>query len=1062
MALKFYLYSIDNQHEIHCDTNSTFTEIAGVFDLGSMLLEWNECKHAIFPNTPFFIVDTETNEKWSFIINQDNVEVVRKTSPVKYLHTLTLSQSIHKINNVPVRNSNFQQPLSYQKKIRKRTFFAGLCDGGTTSRYCLPNMELDYVNNSSNYVKANYTNDLRERGLKVTSAVINTKAVITTFRDVVQKDEPITPGNPYGHYIEVKTWQNKYLNNNVSSVTFEIVNADNENDKLTITLNSNQLYKDYFLPSNQASWLSGKRFYIRLIVGTLTRMDGGIPDTQSSGQAVQVGGYFTIDLTINTYRYTLWDVLDTLNKQCKKEYNGSSYSDFYTMPDKTTGQGLELDSIIAPEFNFNGMDLYECVAKVMSFIDAFPVLDENGILGFQYLNDLSEDVIEDLEMSDVKTTLNEENFTNKLATTYQNGKLNRSITYPSKSLFIHPATSGYGVPNRNDWYFFVSKPIDYIDKFSVILHGNLDQTCGIEVHQRFNTLGGQQSQQDRYEFKVLLVGERSIYADATDPVEIDLTSQTFSQELYNTLPDGHTYDSTQNINNTLYYEKGSNRIYLGRTEDIDGVGYQEEVFWFALYRAMNKDYGGGVQMPILNVEQQSPDPKYTYYFRCEYHPIVDGKVSQESISNKVEKETMVAQANSGVELNRLGNNLQGLIAKLGNEEKSVTLPITKMKDRVKLGTHYIDELGNNWIVNRIKTTFTTREDKVICEATFTKNFNAMQQFTSLNQEKRFYDISERITSKGYENINEFIYFTSHLDINVSSLSEKVAFTTTAILSILGKTFNISYPTFDDYNSVFDNVALSGSSKQTYIVPIVYGCGNQICFEMGYENAIEAQRRYNGSITETYPYTADDGVEDTFTIIGKFEPINELHHPDYYPQVELHIFDGVDCLKINGLKYYKKPSEIFHLNYAINFLPYWTKTTDELGTPQYKYEEIFFGDKFINENSIIPNNAYENGRPSLHIYLTNTKFSIVDNKIPSDAVDGGVQNIYLTTNIDEETTVDQAISGEIRVGDNAYNVSAYKSWCIADEEGNVYIAVNRDSNSSNYARLKFFTSRFRKV
>ena len=56
MAIKFYLYHIDNNHEIHCNTNSSITEIAGAFNGASFELEWNTTEAAIFPNTPFFLL----------------------------------------------------------------------------------------------------------------------------------------------------------------------------------------------------------------------------------------------------------------------------------------------------------------------------------------------------------------------------------------------------------------------------------------------------------------------------------------------------------------------------------------------------------------------------------------------------------------------------------------------------------------------------------------------------------------------------------------------------------------------------------------------------------------------------------------------------------------------------------------------------------------------------------------------------------------------------------------------------------------------------------------------
>ena len=1061
MAIKFYLYSTDTNNgglEIHCNTNSTITEIAGTFDLGTMELEWNECKYAIFPNTLFFIEETETNEIWNFIIVEDNVEVVKKTNTIKYFHKLTLSQSIHKLNNVPLRNTVFTQPRDYQKRFVKKTLFAVGCKYNQYGYFLSydSSINVNHEYNTDNFLKTNYRFSFSNID-KLSDVVIKISAIVMGYSDFAIE----TGGNDID--MQTITQRGSAL---LSSFTFQVVNANNTSDYLEFTLYAP--IRDVVFTQAQMNWLKGKDVYIKVISSAIaaisTYMPSSITRTDGSEEDITlpfVSGLITFEMEANTYNYSLWDVLDIINKQCKKRFNGVSYDDFYIMPNKLTGQGLELDSIIAPEFNFTQTDLYEAVAKVMSFIDAFPVLDENGVLGFQYLNNLSEDTIEDLKIGDVKTTLNEENFTNRLATYYQNGKLNFPISYPAKNFFKYPTTSKFGVPDLNDWYFVVDKPIDFIDKFTILMN-----ISDIQLPQVFFYSGFLYSHSTG-KYVNFLNFMPSTSLSVSEPVDVDISSSIFPIDVYNHLPSGSASERTTNKNNSLYYERGDNKIYAGITGKIFGNNTEGEVLEYVIRNAVS--YNLGFYHAGISFSYSLGDKK-NYRFNCVYYPILDGKVAQESTINKAEKETVVAQANSGTELNRLGNNLQGLIAKLGNEEKSITLPITELKNRVKLGTKFIDELGNNWFANRIQTTFTTDKEKVIVNATFTKNYNAMQQFTSLNQEKRFYEISAEITTKGYENLNEFLYFTNNKNLNVSNFATKTSWLKAGLQAILNKTFGYKGNDYELENkiSVFNNVSVQSIGNEnvyTYSPPAVYGCGNQICFELGFKEPLLAAKV---STTETYAwlYTSDNGVANSFTITANFLDSSTWYYTRYYPQIT-DTLPGTQFFKLYHINYYKKPNEIFHLNYSLNFLPYWTKTTEnDLNIPQYSYEEIFFGDKFVNENGIIPNTIYDLGKPrKIHLFVGNEKYSIIDNKVPNSATDIGEVEVRISQTVkDTDSNTGTSIYGSIEVyyQSTICDVSSYNSWCIADDEGNIYIAVNRNENSFSTAKLNFFTSRFRKV
>ena len=1083
MAIQFYLGRIHKDNLIKCNANSTFTEVAGAFDLGTMELEWNECKYAIFPNTKFFIKDTETDEVWSFVISEDNVEVVKKTNPVRYLHKLTISQDIHAINNVPLRNTSFTQPFGSYKKIKKGFPFVGYAEYEDTAfTRIIPSASVQTNYNSATYLQNNYVYDFTQVN-GFSSATIKVKSILCTFNNWWMETGDVNFASE-----QLTKFNNKYI----TQINLKLFKYGDSGDYRDITIRADQLDKEIVLDDWVLLWLQNKKFCIQLsFVGLDTQyLNQYMPNYDSvsgTNYRPRICGFVNAEFSFDTFRYTLWDVLDTINKQCKKHYNNQELDNFYLMPSKIDGgHGQLLAETPAPEFEFTNADLYEAVAKVMSYIDAFPVLKTDGTLDFQYLNDLSKEEVSDIEFNDIKTTRTETNFTNKLASYYQNGKISNPICFPCKNGFKGTTTSRYGVPDRNDWYFEVPKKIDYIDKLTVMLVGGYANKIVPPIFEVSDYPYAPLGSRMLVQFEQVFVASYSDFSSIndphrTDPIDIDLTSVLFRNDIYGYLPNGFADSNYQNKYNSLHYEKNSKLIYLGETAEVTSTpNITAEIFKYALFRAAAYQFGFGMNdNTLLGIRT-----KVEYVFNCEFHPILDGKVSQESVANKTEKETIVSQSSSGIQLERLGNNLQGLIAKLGNEEKAITLPITKLKDKIALGTKIIDDLGDAWIVNKIQITFLTNKSKVIVNATIVKNYNALAQFTQLNQEKRFYEISDSLTTKGYDNINEFIYFSNNKNISysqITGLATRIAITSLGMRAIIHKTFGNSPSELNGLNSVFEWAGIKADSYaseiMTYIQPTVYGNGNQICFEMGFDSSTLNGNFTNGTtswITQAVLYTEEEGECQTFSLVANFRNPSQVLYALDYPKVTNGYNDfpiAYRIMNIHGYDYFKKPNEIFHLNYALNFLPYWEKQdkniTENITLPVYKYEEIFFGDKFINENGIISETNYENGKSrQFKFFVSDEKFSLIDNKPQGTEITGTItiQNIM---DFDETTSDSNGSKSagiiNILANNNSIDVSQYNSWCLCDGDNNILIAVNRNKdNSFNDAKLQWFTSRNRKM
>lgn len=1106
MALHFYLNNKNN--EIFCNTNSTFTELAGAFNIGTIELEWNDCKHSIFPHTKLYIEEDTTNSIWYFDVSRDDVEVAKKNGTVKYIHKLTVTQLTHLVSQVPLRNSQFTQPYNANFKYRKSTVFANRVlydESGHYTDYGVIST-FNHVANEDSFLGYNYSFSLGN--VKIKRGTFKLTSILNIFQDYDY--ETSTLATKYG--LSVVDPRYKFVNQYVTTINFWLVNANDPTDTLRFQ-NYTPSDNEYVLSQAQLTWIQSKsKIYLKMESAiVLDDVENFLPSTVTSMNRKLslplLAGLINFELNLETYKYSLLDVISTLLKQASKNYNGNhlEYQDYII---DSVVNGVDLDSIVAPEFDFTGLDLYESIAKVYSFVDAFPVMYEDNNnhkhISCEFLNDLSQETIEEVEQADRKVSLSEENFTNKLASYYQNGKKSEPITFPIKKIYRLPTTSKYGIADANDWYWYVAKHIDYIEKITIRKQGSYSSIFQFYI-QFAAGIFGIYSDNNQY----IIANNRTFFdmaittfGDATSPIEIDLTDSVFSSDVYKNLPLGYAYGKTiingvttykQNQNNTLYYSRGDNKIYLGITGRINKSGSNDVLEYVIRWSLLNMVGIRGVDMNLGEIVGQQMGTKdgtmYTgtkqnYPFNVTYYPILDGKVSQESTSNKSERETIVAQGNSGTLLNRLGNNLQGLIAKLGNEEQAITLPITKFKDKIKLGTKFIDDLGNTWIANKIQITFSTDKQRVIVNVTFTRNYNALAQFTKLNQEKRFYDISEKITSKGYENINEFLYFTNDTTIDYENIGSHIALHHSGLNAILEKTFNSSYTAviqgddLNNYRTELDQsvlVTYGKEEKWTQMPITVYGCGNQICFEMGFDNPIGAGSRIEAyqpeDVTEyaikEWLYTDDEGSSDIVDIRCHFIDKNVSIENYQYPQFDYAYMSQIEVMKIKDFYYYKKPNEIFHLNYALNFLPYWKKTIDSLGTPQYQYEEIFFGDEFINKNGIIPNTTRSK---IFYLYATNTPFSMIENSINGrdDLVTLGRTDVHVNSwVVNYIDNVGSKIAGYIECrlpgSANTYDVSQYKSWCIADQYGNIYIAINRrKENALQNASVRFFTSRYRKI
>lgn len=1040
MAIKFYV----NGHLVNIQSNAAFLSTQDEsLDSGTLVLEWNEMKNALLPQTKFDIEDTTNNETWNFIIKKDDVECVKKGSTTVWQHNLTVEQNTSSLTKKVMRDSIFSQPV--QDKILKihshgyilTAYKRDEDDPDDPNGYFLSDQAMHMpIKSYSPDVEDYYHNRIlitdREkiRGAKVKIESCTQRFVSIAYAGVDRinftRNSDQRTYNKHGQlYLIIRMYNAESGGTEINHYSFEVPSQATE-----VALDDNAFMGEgwYTLEYNDRPYFEN-----------LTQDD--IRFTRNVGEVVDnvyypnVLAMINIELTFNTYYYTLWDVLNYLRKQQLKTFCYQNHEDSpFEMPSGEAQQYLS--KIVAPEFKFNGCDLYTAIAEVFNYIDAVPTLDKNNVLGWEFLNDVNN--LDVRPKTDEKTMLEDTYFVDAVVTNYQNAKQNTKIEYPARNVYRRISTDVFGIPSPENYILQVPHKIDYIDDVFV------SQTNSFEVF---------------FKTRIDIEGRATITEVNYSPVylphdRISIKDSVYEETLYNSLEIGSENAITPNRNNTIFYARESNFINCGGLRDsFDNVGSQFVALNKAIYLSMKYLFSAFGAWSTFTTPTFADLWKIEY--NIEYHGIFDGRSKEEYRENRCKDTALfVAQASSSADLNRMGTNMLGVISKLGNEEKNVQFDMSAYGSRVKKGAIYVDDNGYKWVITNVKTTFSTSSDKVFNECTLSKNYNSIGKFTSINQEKRFYEISEKLTSKGYENITEYIYFSlSEIEPLETSCLE-----VEGIMAIFSQTLGSSNVySGAEYSTLvtYDKANAISTDRNEVLLPIhTYGLGDSICFEMGFESPLSAGTKLVGTASTSDPlhsesvlYAGDKGFADKFDIeiYGRqtfFESYDFPLIPTGFKQ------SASRLVEIPEMHYYKRVNEILHLNYQVAFKPYQKETTDQFGVSRYEAEEIYIGKAFIDNNGIIPN-AESLGQ--LYLYCSDDEeYSIRDRECLGDiAFQSSVSVTYYANK-----------TGYIEVtipSSPQYDSVSGKSWAIGTRDGKLVIGVNQKYENTKSLKLYFSAS-----
>lgn len=627
--------------------------------------------------------------------------------------------------------------------------------------------------------------------------------------------------------------------------------------------------------------------------------------------------YFTvIENQLPLKKWTIKDVIDRLLDIAEPIRQGETPR-FKLNPE----QAAKFDNIIAPQFSFTKQTLRECLQAIGGVVHGEPRLNvKNDGAGWYY--EISYDMYGGTERSNIATrpyykcTVSQaiesycthvdtsaENLVNALAEsvgTYYSGN-NGVITEPYGNGFKTVRTDTmYARITDSNMHIATQLPIYAVRKLECGFIPNNDGVGAQTVTESTGQITGGPNYQGVYIYD----GDGSILS-ATGEVTFGVTPRP-------------TVTITNIIGNQIYYTLDNAESYTFRilftiqvftSIDItpylfEASEYNSRLSSYDSAYPYSKAYGlmytqGQKNITALNFKQDNPiSPVFENYaiinileevtgqsintdgldypllaFRVTYTPFYSARVAQTKPYYKDFPRGSALIYNQGanvIESRFYGENLKGVIARLGNVEMSRTYRLSRLGLIPKAGQLYNDD----YYVSAVTVELFTNVINVTIA--LSKDFNRLSKYIGISSVKRFSEVSQTQAQERNVLVREYVVIgdeeTPDNDCYIqSSFMEAIRNTFVYTQDILPLTVVEAY-----------GVTYQGTPLPVCILPIISSAfGNSISFEWAYEDNYSA-----GAISQY----AESGSGNT-KVSGYFQ--NNYRYTDYYGKIYYYNFNLFD-------------------------------------------------------------------------------------------------------------------------------------------------------------------------
>lgn len=702
--------------------------------------------------------------------------------------------------------------------------------------------------------------------------------------------------------------------------------------------------------------------------------------------------HYNLNSVTNRKPLKKWTVTDVVTRCCElAELLLSTETPRFAMDgvsyDATTGdinaytansQAAKYDKVIAPEFSMTKSTLREQLQQVGGFIHAEPRLVD-GKIYFDKYGGTEMSRISQKQFISVTQTQSIDEFCTELDSTADN--LVNRLNY-AQGVVIEPYADGARAVRTEQTNIRIDETNGIVET-ALPISDVVKLECAVPTNETGDT-----------------------YSDFRD-----ITSFIYEDSDYNNLS---SYDVNVNGSKAyaLYWERNARNIkglFFKNENAINAVFSNYAIYNIMLACGVKMNTGTNKASNYPRIKFRiSYIPTYTARVRTNKSLVIDGKPRTLAYN----------QGANSVETQYYGENLKGVVARLGNIERTLTYKLTWLTDIPKAGQlfdehNYISAVSVEMYATYFKVTIGLSRD-----------FNRLSEYIGISSEYRQYQVSETAVYNRESVLEEYAVITT--DTSKTSDSTRMY----RGINYLAETF---VPSDKSINKLLTYALVKTTDKsknatlaQVLLPLIASAFGNTISFRFAFKD--------NYSAGQKSVKTTKDG---NTVYYAEYVPYTDYYGKFYYLNFKLSTtgtFDAFDIPESNynaivpapiggtDIRYRKDNAEIPAVNYQLSFV------TDD--------DTIIIGSALARSSVLINNITQIPAAP--HIYGFTKRLPLFDEQIDiTDAIDLGVlelnegNGIYDTAISFNPKTTAQAIEAWAII-----TPSDTQSDEVSDENGNV--------------------------
>lgn len=425
-------------------------------------------------------------------------------------------------------------------------------------------------------------------------------------------------------------------------------------------------------------------------------------------------------------------------------------------------------------------------------------------------------------------------------------------------------------------------------------------------------------------------------------------------------------------------------------------------------------------------------------FRVTYLPMSSVRIkTNKSVVLGGLPSTLVYNQNANVVESRYyGENLKGVVARLGNIEKTYTYKVAFLSEVPKAGQLFDDE----YYISAVSVEYQPYYIKVTVG--LSKDFNRLSEYVGINSNKRMWEVSEKQSQSRERTIVEYVMIS---DDSIKSDTNTYFKGIREIFNGSTKTLGIVPVLFgsEDAINTIDRAVCTQFNKQgtqvgqEVVRPVVSSAfGNSIHFSFRMEDNYSA-----GQQSDYVKEYATSGNSKVSGYWGNYTPYCDYYGRYYYWRVKyLNTNDGVSITdtdgKIdNGSLPFQYPQNVIGDSYnpVIDILTKYRKDSREIPSDAYQITAVTDKSKYIIGSGLMKNSGLVNKNPKeVKVYVFKDRLNTIDSKVDFSALDA--EEYYELTDDDTRDgtvfSIDNTSISLRQLTQSAYNkIREYKAWAF---------------------------------